>query len=199
MAYVDVPASGAVQENAKVMDVALSEFKALRDEIGSRATSSHTLININVVVSGVVGGLVVNNPGRIELLLLLPIISPVLGLLWLDHAHNIRNIGDYINFTLRPLIAGSVGPGGEDVLAWEEHVDRYERRAFLRFVPLGVPVLVLFAGVPLASLARTIGSVSSGWQWLLWVVGVALTLGFLTLWLRLIVQPILSPPKKERL
>jgi hypothetical protein len=199
MACVDVPASGAVQENPNVLDVAMSEFKALRDEIGSRATSSMTLININVVVSGVVGGLVVNNPGRVELLLLLPIISPVLGLLWLDHAHNIRNIGDYINLTLRPLIARSIGPGGEDVLAWEEHVDRYERRAFLRFVPLGVPVLVLFAGVPVASLARTVGSVGSGWQWFLWVVGISLTLCFLTLWLRLVVQPIVNPPQAERL
>lgn len=198
MACVDVPAPGAAQANAKVTDVALSEFKALRDEIGSRATSSLTLININVVISGVVGGLVVNNPGRVELLLLLSILSPLLGLLWLDHAHNIRNIGDYINVTLRPLIAGSVGPGGEHLLAWEEHVDRYERRAFLRFVPLGVPVLVLFAGVPVASLARTVGSVGSGWQWLLWVVGVALTVCFLMLWSRLILQPILGAGQEVR-
>lgn len=180
------------------LDVALAEFKALRDEIGSRATSSHTLININAVASGVAGGLVVNNPGRVELLLVLPILSSVLGLLWLDHAHNIRNIGDYINTTLRPSIVGILGEGGERALAWEEHVDVYERRAFLRFLPLGVPVLVLFAAVPVASLARTGGSVGSGWQWVLWIGGGLLTISFLALWTRLILQPILTARGESR-
>src|SRR6266487_2734697 len=122
MNTVGTPDPTTREVDPKVLEVALAEFKALRDEIGSRATSSHTLININVVVSGVVAGLVVNNPGRVALLLLLPILSPVLGLLWLDHAHNIRNLGDYINATLRPLITGAIGPGGEAALAWEAHV-----------------------------------------------------------------------------
>jgi len=183
---------------SRLLEVALAEFKALRDEIGSRATSSHTLININAVASGVAGGLVVNNPNRVELLLLLPILSPVLGLLWLDHAHNIRNIGDYINATLRPLITGAIGPGGEAALAWEAHVDRYEQRALLRFVPLGVPVLVLFAAVPVASLAWTAGHIGSTWWWLLWVGGALLTLSFLVLWLRLILQPIVTARRQGR-
>jgi hypothetical protein len=177
---------------SQVRDVAMAEFKALRDEIGSRATSSHTLININAVASGVVAGLVVGNPSRVELLLLLPILSPVLGLLWLDHAHNIRNIGDYINTTLRPLVASTLGPGGEAVLAWEEHVDRYEQRAWLRFLPLGVPVIVLFAAVPVASLARTAAHLATPWQWVLWVGGALLTSCFVMLWARLILQPILE-------
>ncbi len=186
------PGPATAEANPKLLDVALAEFKALRDEIGSRASSSHTLININAAASGVIGGLVVGNPGRVELLLLLPVLSPVLGLLWLDHAHNIRNIGDYINTTLRPQIAGAIGPGGEAALGWEEHVDRYEQRVWLRFLPLGVPVLVLFAGVPVASLARTVGDIESGWQWLFWVGGALLTLSFLWLWARLILQPTLS-------
>ena len=191
------PDPAAPEATSRLLDVALAEFKALRDEIGSRASSSHTLININAVASGVAGGLVVNNPGRVELLLILPILSPVLGLLWLDHAHNIRNMGDYINLTLRPLITAGIGPGGEGALAWEEHVDRYEQRAWLRFLPLGVPVLVLFAAVPLVALARTASDVGSGWQWLLWVGGALLTLSFLVLWSRLILQPILSARRQR--
>ena len=197
-AVVGAPGSVGNQANPRVLEVALAEFKALRDEIGSRATSSHLLVNLNAVASGVAGGLVVNNPGHFELLLLLPILSPVLGLRWLDHAHNIRNIGDYINESLRPLIASAVGPGGETVLAWEEHVDRYERRVVLRFLPLGIPVLVLFAGVPIASLARTACDIGSAWQWLLWVAGALLTLCFLALWSRLILQPIVSARQSER-
>ena len=187
-----------LETNSKLLDVALAEFKALRDEIGSRSTSSHTLININVVASGVIGGLVVNNPGRVELLLLLPILSPVLGLLWLDHAHNIRNIGDYINTTLRPLMARPPRRRERRVLSWEEHVDLYERRALLRFVPLGVPVLVLFAAIPLVSLARTVGDIGSGWQWVLLGGGLLLTLSFLALWSRLILEPVLSARRARR-
>lgn len=194
---VGAPDPAAPEATSRLLDVALAEFRALRDEIGARASSSHTLININAVASGVAAGLVVNNPGRVELLLVLPILSPVLGLLWLDHAHNIRNIGDYINETLRPQISAAVG-AGEAVLAWEEHVDRYERRALLRFLPLGVPVLVLFAAVPVVALARTAGHVGSGWQWLLWGGGALLTLSFLVLWSRLILQPILGARVRER-
>jgi hypothetical protein len=84
------------------------------------------------------------------------------------------------------------------VLAWEEHVDQYERRALLRFLPLGVPVLVLFAAIPLVSLARTAGDIGSSWQWVLWVGGSLLTLSFLALWSRLILEPMLSARRADR-
>jgi hypothetical protein len=183
-------ADGGESDKAR-LDVLLAEFKALRDEIGSRATSSHTLMNMNVVASGVLGGLVVNNPGRVELLLLLPILSPILGLLWLDHAHNIRNIGDYIGTTLRPAVNAAAGDTAGSLLGWEDYVDRYEQRALLRFLPLGVPVIVLFAGIPLASLIRTTVDLETAWQWATWAVGVLLTASFVLLWLRLLRLPFL--------
>jgi len=169
-------------------DVAMAEFRALRDEIGQRATFSHTLININAVATGVIAGLVANNPNRVILLLVPAVFSPVLGLLWLDHAHNIRNMGDYINSTLRPLICQLAGD--DRLLAWEEHVDQYERRRWLRVVPLGVPVLILFAAVPVAALARTVAHLDSTWQGLVWTTGMLLSIAFLFLWTRLIALPL---------
>lgn len=173
------------------LDVLMAEFKALRDEIGSRATSSHTLININVVASGVLGGLVVNNPGRVELLLLLPILSPILGLLWIDHAHNIRNIGDYIGTTLRPAVNAVAGDDTGSLLGWEDYVDRYEQRSLLRFLPLGAPVIVLFAGIPLAALIRTTPDLGTVWQWCIWAAGALLTASFIVLLLRFLGLPLL--------
>jgi hypothetical protein len=61
-----------------------------------------------------------------------------------------------------------------------------------------VPVLVLFAGVPTASLARTVNHVTSAWQWLLWVSGGLLTLCFICLWARLILQPIVTARREAR-
>ena len=37
------------------LNVVLTEFKALRDEINQRATYCHTIININVVAIGTIG------------------------------------------------------------------------------------------------------------------------------------------------
>jgi hypothetical protein len=182
--------TAAAPDEQRSLEVALSEFKALRDEIGQRATFSHTLININAVATGVIGGLVVNNPGRVIILLVPAVFSPVLGLLWLDHAHSIRNMGDYINQTLRPLVCALAGD--KRLLGWEEHVDQYEQRKWLRLIPLGVPVLVLFAGVPVAALARTAGHLETAWDWLLWVAAVLLTGCFLVLCGRLMVLPLVT-------
>jgi hypothetical protein len=175
------------------LDVHMAEYKALVDEIGSRASSSHTLININAVASGVVGGLVFDHPNQVELLLLLPILSPVLGLLWLDHAHVIRNIGEYVEDILRPAVNAAAGNSVGSLLAWGDYVGRHERRPWLRFLPLGVPVIVLFAGIPVASLVRTATELSTAWRWTLWIAGVLLTSCFTALWLRFLRLPFTPP------
>jgi hypothetical protein len=172
-----------------VLRVAMDEFKALRDEINQRATYCHTLININVVGTGTFAGFVLANPGRTSLLLLLPLLNPVLGLLWLDHSFAIRNMGDYINTKLKPVIAEAVGDEPK-LLQWESYLDEHERgHKLLRFLPLGVPILVLFTGVPTIALVRVWGTIGVNWKGVVWVLGLALTISFLALWLTLLFQP----------
>lgn len=193
-----------------VLNVVLTEFKALRDEINQRATYCHTLININVVASATLAGLVLGNPRQIELLLILPVLSPVLGLLWIDHSYAIRNMGDYINTELKPAVARTV-PRDPELLRWETYLDEHERKhKTLRFLPLGVPILVVFSAVPAFALVRAYTEIGFdwkaaldalcvfhwegvvrmfGWKGTLWALGFVLTLAFFLLWLVLLLTP----------
>jgi hypothetical protein len=173
---------------ADVLKVALDEFKALRDEINQRATYCHTLINLNVLATGTLGGFVLSHPKRDELLLLLPVLNPVLGLLWLDHSYAIRNMGNYIDTEIKATVRAAVD--GARVLRWEEYLDEHEQRhKLLRFLPLGVPILVLFTAIPLIALARVRSSVGIGWGGAVWVLGAVLTVSFLLLWLVFMLTP----------
>jgi hypothetical protein len=111
---------------AEALQVIMNEFEALRDEVNQRATHCRTLIDINVLASGTIRGFVFENPQRVPLLLLIPVLSPVLGLLWLDHSYAIRTMGDYINDELKPavMMAASVDT---ELLRWETYVDERER------------------------------------------------------------------------
>ncbi len=179
---------------ADVLKVVMDEFKALRDEINQRATYCHTLININIVASTALVGVVLSYPNRVELLLILPILSPILGLLWIDHSYAIRNIGDYINEKLQPAVVDAL-KGGNDLLRWEGYLDEHERtqKKLLRVLPLGIPILVVFGAVPLLALIQSIRRIEFQVSAVLWVSGLLLTVAFLWLWFRLIFAPYIVP------
>jgi hypothetical protein len=181
----------AQADTGDVLNVVLSEFKALRDEINQRATYCHTLININIVATGTLAGFVLNDPSGIELLLLMPVLSPVLGLLWLDHSNAIRNMGDYIAARVQTTIAETI-PGHPDLLGWEAFLDEHEvGHKTLRFLPLGVPILAVFTALPTFALVRSFGELTSVWRWVLWFLGLFLTVSFLGLWIFFLLKPFL--------
>jgi hypothetical protein len=90
---------------------ALTEFTALRAEISNRSTAQYTLVAITLVAVSTLGGLALGpehvNP---SILLLLGPVCAATGLLWLDHAHAIYQIGDYVKKELWPFIRGCLGP-----------------------------------------------------------------------------------------
>jgi hypothetical protein len=170
--------------------MALSEFSALRNEIGSRSSAQHTLINISVTAIGAVGGLALAQKGDLSLLLLLPILSPSIGMLYLDHAINIMNIGNYINDQLKPILR---------LMRYEEAVRSYEQRRLLRVLPYGLPIFIIFAGVPIGSLIVTFPIIqerqaTGTWMlmWMLWSIGLILVLVYLSFWLYFMVLPYLT-------
>jgi hypothetical protein len=176
------PASG------RRVDVLLTEFKALRDEINQRATYCHTIININVIASGTVASFALGGDGRLSLLLVLPILGPVLGLLWLDHSYAIRGMGDYIARLSRRVNEEAGGDG--TLLGWETHLDESERvHKILRFLPLGVPIGLLFAGIPLTALVRLVTVQTSPWEWVTWAFGAVMTLTFSAMWVIFLLRP----------
>jgi hypothetical protein len=162
--------------------MALSEFSALRNEIGSRSTAQHTLINLSITAIGAVVGFALAQKGNLSLLLLLPILSPSLGMLYLDHAINIMNIGNYIDTQLKPILR---------LMRYEEVVRSFEQRRLLR-VLYGIPIFIIFAGMSIGSLTVTFPILQEAMQtgmWMLWSIGLILVLVYLSFWLYFMVLP----------
>lgn len=73
----------------------LRQFEVLWAEIARRSTAQQALIAATVTATGTVGGLVAGGADA-ALLVVLGLVVPVFGLLWLDHARNIGEIGRFI-------------------------------------------------------------------------------------------------------
>ncbi|HXM23621.1 MAG TPA: hypothetical protein VN948_20355 [Terriglobales bacterium] len=177
---------GAMSEDetarALSVQIALAEFAALRDEIANRSSGQNTLLNLNLTAIGGIGGVVLSGKAHLLLLLLLPILSPALGLLYFDHAINIKNIGNYIRDCLKKTLVTAAGD--VELMRYEEIVSQYERRRILRFLPFGLPLFLTFAAVPIACLAATFWAVDirGGWIWGLWATGLIMTVAYLVFW-----------------
>jgi hypothetical protein len=82
-----------------------AEYVALRAEIAQRLSSQQALVALNITaIATIVGFVLAEHTGSKQpsesLLLLVPVVSSVLGLLWLDHDRNIRRIAEYISTEL---------------------------------------------------------------------------------------------------
>jgi hypothetical protein len=83
------------------VQTALAEFSILRDEIANRSSAQHTLIALNLTAIGGIRGFVLSSHADVRLLLLLPMLSPALGLLFFEHA---KKIGTHIDKVLGPAL-----------------------------------------------------------------------------------------------
>ena len=77
-------------------DARLKQFEMLWAEISRRSSAQQALLALNVTTTGAVGGLTVTGRADAVLLVVLAVTSPVFGLLWIDHASNIGDIGAFI-------------------------------------------------------------------------------------------------------
>jgi hypothetical protein len=131
--------------------IVLGLYNSLRDEIKTRSTAQAGLITLNVTAIGVLGGFYFGKAGNPpEILLLIPMVSSVLGMLWIDHAINISNQGSFIQRVIMPELMQSIDL--PSIPNYELSIRRMEKRAGLRLLVLGVPILLIFAGIPLAAI-----------------------------------------------
>jgi hypothetical protein len=137
------------------------EFAAYRDEILKRSEHQSTLLTADLTALAAIVGFVLSDKADTRLLLVLPIVSSAIGLLWYDHARNIESLGDYIREEM-PVFGG-----------YERRIAALERKEWRR-VPMTLALLILFVGVPVAGLVLTIDRVHH-FQWLLWACGLALS------------------------
>src|SRR6266480_5635871 len=131
--------------------IVLAIYNSLRDEIKTRSTAQAGLVALNITAIGVMGGFFFGkgeNPP--EILLLIPMVSSVLGMLWIDHAINIAKQGRFIENVVMPELMQSIDLAS--IPNYEVSIRRMEKRAGLRLFVLGVPILLIFAGIPLAAM-----------------------------------------------
>ena len=152
-------------------------------------------MNLNVTATAAILGFVLSDKADPRLLLALPIVSPALGMLFIDHAYNINNLGSYINKKVRPIVREA--SGCSRLLGYEEAMDAYEQKKLLRFIPFGMPLTVLFSGVPLASLCFVVTSLDAGWAWAVWALGLVLAATQLSLWVLFLVDPQRLDPLRD--
>jgi hypothetical protein len=151
----DIPPSETAQ---------LAEYAALRAEIAQRSSFQQALIALNLTSAATVFGFVLTKHASEALILLVPVTSSTLGLLWLDHHRNIQLLATYTRQNW---------PGNE---SWEQW--RAGR-------PLTLQGIVYFIAVAIVFGVAGIGSLVVGWpagshvgEWALCVAGLVLTVLF---------------------
>ena len=83
-------------DKSALMNALVAEFKAAKAEIMFRASSQSTLMQLNITAAGTVVGFVFANKADPLTLVVIPILSPVLGILWIDHHQTIIKLGNFI-------------------------------------------------------------------------------------------------------
>lgn len=148
------------------VEVRLAEFVALRQEIAQRSSFQHGLMVLNLTALGAVMGLVFGQNVDETFLLVVPVLSSALGILWFVNHVTIIRIGAYIGTKLWIWTP-----------SWELWLTQCEptelgwwNRTWWPTVQLtfcGPPAVILVTG-PLLY-------VSSVTEWALWSMGVVLT------------------------
>lgn len=154
------------------------QFEVLWAEIARRSNAQQALIAATVTATGTVGGLVVAEGTNAALLLVLALVAPVFGLLWLDHARNIGEIGEFIakNWRWNPN--------------WEAEYDQRKRTrgGRQRFYVFVAAISIVFLLPAMVGLAASVCQISDGLGLAGWIGGLVLTALFEISWLHQVVR-----------
>jgi hypothetical protein len=128
----------------------LALFDACRAEILARSSSQAGLIALNITATGAVAGYYFSNHVNALILLIIPILSPMLGIMWTDHAINIGNIGRFIQDHIIPRLQEMTR---SRLPNYELVIREFEQRRAQRLALLTAPQALLFAILPAGALA----------------------------------------------
>jgi hypothetical protein len=125
-----------------------------------------------------------------RLLLLVPVISAILGLIWIDHATNISNLGDFIRERLTPALKTAAAM--ESLPDYEDAVRLYERRKMAVLRLFGLPPFLVFVLTPLVAMLIALDAARHGWLfWSLFGLDIVLLAVFVAYW-----APFLRGPRR---
>jgi hypothetical protein len=150
-------------------DTARAEFEVLRSELLARSQGQSAIVATALTVLAAIGGFALaRQEGRVEMLLVLPLVLSGLGLMVVEATHANRRIGHYIReYLWRRLPHNS----RDRFPSWEHYIKAYRERHLRKgsvFLALSSIPAVLIYGVPsVASLAVTADEWNSD-LWPLW-------------------------------
>jgi hypothetical protein len=140
-----------------IMSALVAEFNAMRAEILFRATSQATLMQLNITAAGTVAFFALADGARAATMIIIPMLSPILGILWLDHDATILKLGRFIKTELKPACNTVANFKLPDYERYAESADALPapRFAILNFT---IAVFATFGFLPLAALVYVIST-----------------------------------------
>jgi hypothetical protein len=142
---------------ARTTTIVLAEFAALRGEVATRINLQVTLMLANLTILGVVLGIALSRPDNRNVLLVLPLVTPCIGVLVLDSFRNLDLLGQYIHRFIRPHlpITSQRKVEGVEVFGWEQWISEQHFKWWL-FVPYQLVLFAEFLGPPITVLAYAV-------------------------------------------
>jgi hypothetical protein len=153
-------------------EILLEEFKSLRAEIVARQQVQGNFVAAALTIIAAIGGFALaKKEGRLEMLLVLPIVLSGLCMLLVDNISGTHRIGMYIRDELWDRLDESDHKGFR---SWEHYVGTFREEKADRlttYVALGtVPAVLIFVVPSVASLAIAWNTLNTD-LWPLWVSG----------------------------
>lgn len=158
-------------------DVAHAELEALRAELLARSQSEGTIITAALTIVAAIGGFALaKKDGRIEMLLVLPLVLSGLGIVLVQGVQGNRRIAQYIREHLwaRLLPRDHSSTDTDANRSWEHFIHDYRRTnmGLKNYAISGVtPVVLIFVVPSAASLIVTALAADLGALWWLWGTG----------------------------
>lgn len=122
-------------------DAALLEVAAVREELRNRLQGESTIFTAALTAIAAIGGFALSDDGRLEMLLVLPLILSGLGLLIVQGTQGNQNMATYIRDRW-----DAIRPGG-GFESWEHHIqarrEEHGRRIDFAVTALA-PILLIF-------------------------------------------------------
>jgi len=162
------------------MQALVAEYEAALNLINRKTTIVATLITFDVTAVATVIGFLLANKADPRLLALVPVISATFGLLVASQDRDIRTAEALLNSTMRPAAQRIANDDG----IWNFY-GRFlaSRIPWYEVVTRGLPLVLLFPGASIASLAVVTTHLKSWLDWAIWSAGLLLTTALSVGWL----------------
>jgi len=161
-------------DNNLVISAALAEYTALRAEVTNRISGQDTMLTLYMTAVAAIFGFALSGHADLQILLVLPLLSAAVRLLYHNHNQYIRLLSAYLDDQLRPLVTDRLGEPG--LLGWHERSTVYQRGPRWRRLAHPAGLGLLFPVPAAVALVLVTPRLSSPWAWLAWACGWLLVL-----------------------